>query len=186
MQPGTYRIIPVKASKRHTVFALVSPEDYERFAHYRWYLLDGYARRAAPRKIRGPQRGHLMHREILGLEHGDPRQTDHINHDRLDNRRENLRVASARDNRCNAAPRGGTSAFRGVSWYKPGGVWRAQATIDGVKHYLGSFTDEDVAARIVNEFWLARGYEGPNDLRNGCVAPSCLPLGLRAAADAAA
>jgi hypothetical protein len=163
MQRGTYRIIPVKA-KTHTVFALVSPEDYKRLAQFKWFLHDGYARRKLPRKIRGPQLGVLMHREVLGLERGDRRQADHINRDRLDNRRANLRAVTGQENACNVASRPGTSRFRGVSWYAVTGKWKAQARFKGQHHYMGYFMIEADAAAAVNEFWRSRGHAAPNDV----------------------
>lgn len=173
MHDAGYMRVPVKGGDGE-VFALVDAADYEKVAEHRWFLTDGYARRAATRKIRGRQRSYLMHREILGLVHGDHRQTDHVNHDRLDNRRSNLRITTGAENSRNAGLRSGTSVYRGVSWYKRSGVWRAQATFAGVKHYLGSYAVEADAARAVNAFWAERGYSAPNDLTNECASPWCL------------
>lgn len=160
MQPGTYRIIPVKAPDR-TVFALVSPEDYEALAPYRWFLgTHGYAVRNG-RHDRG---GILLHREVLGLKKGDARRCDHINRDRLDNRRSNLRIVSHQRNMCNLGSREGTSQFRGVSWDKDRELWRACVSPGGRQRMLGRFHREDDAARAVNTFWLSLGYEAPNDL----------------------
>src|ERR671927_248030 len=54
---------------------------------------EGYARR----KVRLPDgrwSTSMMHRELLGLRIGDPRECDHINGDRLDNRRQPLPPAA--------------------------------------------------------------------------------------------
>ncbi len=42
-----------------------------------------------------------MHRQILGLKHGDKREGDHVNHDTLNNRRSNLRIVTHRENLSN-------------------------------------------------------------------------------------
>lgn len=97
-----------------------------------------------------------MHRLLMGLAKGDPRTVDHINRDRLDNRRSNLRVVLSHENYQNVASRpGSTSAFRGVSWDKAKGKWRADVTLNGKNHYLGAFAVEELAAEVAASFRLA-------------------------------
>lgn len=97
-----------------------------------------------------------LHRLLLGLDFGDPRQGDHINRDKLDNRRSNLRIVTQRENCQNPGPRSdGTSAHRGVAWDAEQNKWRAYATIDRRRHWLGRFDDELAAAAVAREFRLA-------------------------------
>lgn len=90
-------------------FALVDACDYERVASRRWHRHSaGYAHTAI-REKRGEKGRHLqlMHRFVLGLEksrRGAPIVVDHINHDRLDNRRSNLRLCSHAENLRNRNP----------------------------------------------------------------------------------
>src|SRR3954468_19662775 len=71
---------------------LVDDADHADLTQHRWSLSDrGYAIRGIKTK-HGTEKVY-MHRWILGLERGDGLQADHINGHKLDNRRENLRVA---------------------------------------------------------------------------------------------
>lgn len=66
-----------------------------------------------------------LHRVILGLDREDPRHVDHLNRDRLDNRRVNLRlVTQAENNQNTPAQKGSVSGYRGVDLQA--GVWRAR------------------------------------------------------------
>ena len=77
--------------------ALVSDEDYEWLSQYKWYYTGkGYAQTAIWDREAKKQRRPLMHRMILGLERGDKRLSDHVNREKLDNRRENLRIVNSR------------------------------------------------------------------------------------------
>lgn len=75
--------------------------------------------------------------------------TDHINGNRLDNRRENLRTATHAKNVQYASKRAkpSTSKFKGVCWRKDRGTWLATIAIDGRNKNLGTFHDEEEAAR---------------------------------------
>lgn len=92
--------------------------------------------------------GARLHRHVVGLVNGDPRVPDHINGDRLDNRRENLRVATHRQNVRNAKLRaGGSSQYKGVAWRPTRSCWRARIRVDYKQIHLGHFGDEAAAAR---------------------------------------
>jgi hypothetical protein len=118
----------------------VSPEDYERLARYRWKLAaTGYAQRNVYRD--GQWMTIHLSREIVGLDRDDSREVDHINRDRLDNRRENLRIVTHAENMQNVPSRPGTSAYRGVNRAKSG---RWCATIRGT--LIGTFATEQEAA----------------------------------------
>jgi len=103
----------------------------------------------------------LMHRLINETPEG--MFTDHINHNRLDNRRENLRSCTASQNRANTpnnkGGNPGTSKYRGVCWaarhYKKGKAsgwrWKAQISIDGKAKKIGYFHDEIEAAKAYDK-----------------------------------
>lgn len=123
-------------------YTLISPEDVDWAKKWRWGVDgSGYARRN--------DRGRIvkLHREILGLTRGDGLEGDHINRDRLDNRRSNLRVVSNGENAQNVtAHRDSTSAYRGVSWNRDCRKWQAHVYYDGRSRYLGLFASEQDAA----------------------------------------
>lgn len=124
-------------------FALVDDEDYERLNGYRWYLGNsGYAGRTT--KGRGGRKI-TMHREVLGLAPGDKKQADHINGNRLDNRRRNLRECSHEENRYNVQKtKGLSSGYKGVS--RDGQQWQVKITHNRTGYHLGLFDSETEAA----------------------------------------
>jgi hypothetical protein len=93
-----------------------------------------------------------MHRFVLGLRKGDPRKVDHKNRNRLDNRRENLRVVTSAENAQNLERNYGRSRHRGVAWHKVTKKWRAVVRLDGRQHHLGYFDDEDEAGAVASAF----------------------------------
>jgi hypothetical protein len=136
--------------------AIVDVADAEVVLAHRWNLADGYASRSF--REGGVVKTELLHRFLMGLRPGDARQVDHRNLDRLDCRRANMRVVTKAQNQQNLAAGGvpGTSSrYRGVSWNKATGRWRAQAKVAGRKHWLGDFHDEDEAGRVAAAFRAA-------------------------------
>lgn len=94
---------------------------------------------------------------------------DHRNGDKLDNRTENLRPATIKENNRNKrAQRNGRSGFKGVAWDSTSGRWKAHIYADGKRYVLGYFEDPRDAARAYNE--AAPQYHGEfarlNDLDN--------------------
>jgi hypothetical protein len=92
-----------------------------------------------------------MHRLILGLTSDDPLEVDHINGDRLDNRRSNLRVANQSQNLANQRKTRGASRYKGVDWHERHQLWRARIQKDGKRRLLGWFASEDEAGVAYNE-----------------------------------
>ena len=87
-----------------------------------------------------------LHRIIMDAP--DDKMVDHINGNKRDNRRENLRLCNSSENNRNVGKKStNTSGFKGVSWYKGEGKWRAQIRVDGKKKHLGYFDDPETAYR---------------------------------------
>lgn len=122
-----------------------------RLAEVRWYLAaTGYAMRIE-RIGNGKRRALLLHREVMGLAPGDP-SVDHINGDKLDNRRSNLRVGRQCLNLQNRGPNSGHPWARGVTYDAARRKWAAYVKLDGRKHFLGRYTDPEEAAGAASEF----------------------------------
>jgi hypothetical protein len=136
-----FRRIPLTQGK----FAIVDPEDYARLNKYKWYAAGKeakfYAARWAGRKKV------FMHREVIFVPAG--MVGDHINHNRLDNRKANLRPATIAQNAHNK-PRS-SAKFRGLSRDKRRGKWRVRVSCNGRRISIGSFDDETAAARAYDE-----------------------------------
>lgn len=136
------RMIPLTQGE----FALVDVEDYERLAQYKWRLgSKGYAIRTF-KDVSGKKRTLSMHRVIMDA---PPRtETDHINGDRLDNRKANLRICSTMENQRNRGIQvNSTTGFKGVSPHKASGKYEGKIGHKKEKIYLGLFSSPEEAAR---------------------------------------
>lgn len=124
-------------------YILVDSDDAGWAGQWVWHLSGGgYAARFE--RVSGKRRIVKLHRAILGLKFGDILQGDHINRDRLDNRRINLRIVTNAQNEQNKSKRKeGASRFRGVQ--PNNGKWTASVTANGKRMHLGSFSTEEEA-----------------------------------------
>jgi hypothetical protein len=90
---------------------------------------------------------------IFLLEHGYlPKEIDHINGDRPDNRIENLREATRRENPYNQGMcKNNTSGFRGVSWHNHSKAWLVRLCVNGKSKIIGYFKDLELAGLVADE-----------------------------------
>lgn len=135
--------------RNHPLPALVDDADFERTRGYNWRLCkEGYVialTGPSTKRIR-----HALHRIVMDAPDG--LVVDHINHDKLDCRRGNLRLCSRLQNSYNRRHRAdGASRFKGVSWNKDRRKWFASIGAERKNVYLGLFSDELSAARAYDE-----------------------------------
>lgn len=137
-----YKLIPLSGKYGKGKFAKVSHEDYERLSQYNWYVTQGYVETSAyPKHYR-------MHRMVLNAEY-ESAHIDHINRDKLDNRRSNLRLCSQAENNRNVHQKGrGANTYQGVRFDKKLGKWTANFHFEGKNYYLGAYDSEIDAAKV--------------------------------------
>ena len=134
-------------------YALVDDADFAWLNQWDWYLEKTYA--ARKEWATGKHHTIYLHRQILGLERGDPRMGEHENRDRLDYRRSNLRIAGQghSDNQQNVGLRAdNTSGYRGVTWHKLGRKWAARVKLNGKDHHLGLHDTAEMADAAAKAF----------------------------------
>lgn len=116
----------------HGYFTLIDKADAAQVTARVWHRdASGYAR----------SRGVRLHRMLL------PHATfvDHIDGDKLNNRRANLRACTPKQSARNTCARG-RSGYKGVSHFAPTNKWRARIRVDGETHYLGHYASAEDAA----------------------------------------
>ena len=98
-------------------------------------------------------RKYKAHRLIFLYHNGYiPKFIDHIDGNRINNRIENLRVATREQNNQNAKFRkDNTSGIKGVSWNKRTKKWIAQCSVNGVS-WFRSFDDFDEACKSIKQY----------------------------------
>lgn len=133
--------VPLTGKKGKGEYAVVDDEDYEKISRYRWYYCDGYA---------VSDFGVRMHRFIM-----NPPQDlviDHTNHDRLDNRRSNLKICTQFENSQNRTHAKAT--YGNVYSNKDVTKWYACNMIDGKrarsKNY-DTYEEAEEALRLMRE-----------------------------------
>ncbi len=136
-------------------YALVDDKDHKRLSKFCWYLSDkGYAVRGIhvylgfkkykSKKIR-------MHNEIMGAPSGGM-IWDHHDNNPLNNQRNNLRLATRKNNQANQKKqrRKTSSKYKGVCWDKSRKLWMSHLKKDGKRIFSKRFKTEKEAAVAYN------------------------------------
>lgn len=133
--------VPVGCKK----IALIDAEDEARVKAYRWYPhTHGYAISRVDRRTA------YMHRFILGAPSGS--FIDHINGDKLDNRRANLRTATPSQNNQNCQHCRAKTGILGVYLCaKNGNPYRVAIWIKGRAIHIGYYPTLEEAAVVADK-----------------------------------
>lgn len=124
--------------------AKIDLEDVKKCEKYKWTIKkdDGY--------VRNLRNVGYLHRFIMDC----PKDmvVDHINHNKLDNRKENLRVCSESENKFNhKIYKSNTSGYPGVNWHKKANKWRVRIQVEGKEISLGLYENFEEAVRVRKE-----------------------------------
>lgn len=121
--------------------AIIDLEDVEKIKNYKWSLKNGYAFNTEVG---------LLHRFLN--EYPNDMVIDHINLNKLDNRRSNLRICTYSQNNMNTKIKSSnTSGTKGVWWNAKREKWIAEIMIDNKKYYLGEFINKEEAIKTRKE-----------------------------------
>ena len=119
-------------------YVLFDREDYEKISQHSWHI-GGSENNYAYSRINGK---HTTLQRFL-TDCPDGLVVDHINHDTYDNRKENLRVCTQKENSHNRKRQGGV--------YKHEKKWKATIRVDGKRKYLGIYDTYEEALRVRKE-----------------------------------
>ena len=126
--------------------AVIDAADVPLVAARNWCALPSKRRVYVARGERkgGTYKTVFLHRYLMQPPEG--MTVDHIDCDPLNNRRSNLRLATlAENNRNQRTAKNNTSGYKGVSFDKARGKWRAAIAHDGQRYRLGSFVTVEEA-----------------------------------------
>lgn len=124
--------------------AVVAIADLPKVEGFNWRVVwNGYTHYAVRTEL---GKSILMHREIMEAPSGV--EVDHVDRDGLNNRRDNLRLATRSQNCVNRGlAKNNTSGFVGIVWHKQSSKWNARIKVDGVRRSLGYYhTKEEASA----------------------------------------
>lgn len=167
------KLIPLTKTGKNAgkYFAQVDDEDFEYLNQWNWHAsvrLHGvYAIRSVwDTTIKGDKKKIRMQRAIMNPPEG--MVVDHIDHNPLNNQKNNLRICTRKQNSQNRSPlkRETSSKYIGVKWAKRNhkhklrfgelktychGYWVARVKADKKEYHLGYFKDEKEAALAYNQ-----------------------------------
>lgn len=133
-------VILYNAKHEEVARSKIDLEDVERVEQYKWGYTNGYCINNSNQVF--------LHNFILNRKPSEDDVVDHINRNRLDNRRSNLRVVDYRMNGFNKGMQSNnTSGYVGVSWDKGKGKWEASIKSNRKKIFLGYYDDIKDAAQ---------------------------------------
>lgn len=127
-------------------YTIVDDADFEFLNQWKWYLGgQGYAARRIWNKANKTYSGLYLHKLLLV-----GKEVDHINGDKLDNRRSNLRFCTRSQNQANRPKMCGNSKYKGVSFHTRDKIWNAYIRFQYKLIHLGNFKSDIQAASAYN------------------------------------
>ncbi len=130
-------------------YTLIDEEDYIRVAQKGYYFCNSDRGYVILKKPLGGNKYKEVYLHRFIMDFPKDLQVDHINRDKLDNRKENLRICTGAENSRNREQNKGN--FKGVHYSKKNRNWVAQITKDYHVYHLGSFSTEIEGAIAYNQ-----------------------------------
>lgn len=142
-------------------FALVDDEDYEYLMQWKWHFDGKYA---MCNEYISEKKRHTIYMHAVIMKTPKGMETDHIDRNKLNNTRANLRVCTSSQNKMNQGQHSNnTSGHPGVSWDNPRSKWKAYIQVKGKCLQLGRFDNiqDAISARkqAVKKYYGEFGYE---------------------------
>jgi len=141
------RIIVQKKPRK---YAIIDDNDFQWLSQYRWSVAGGAKKDGYYAAYRGDNELAYMHRLIMDAPAGV--EVDHINRNRLDNRRSNLRLCDSHQNKLNTKLRSDNiTGCKGLRWRNDVKSWRVNVKIRGKEIHIGYFKKKRDAIRARKE-----------------------------------
>ena len=137
--------------------ALIDLEDIDNVKKYKWSLRkDGYITAYTGKTS-------LLHRFIMDCP--DDKVVDHINHNRLDNRKSNLRICTHQQNMMNSGKRQSNTGYTGVYWFDVTGKYVVKIGLNKKSIHIGYFDtlEQAIEARKQAEIDLFGDYRNQDE-----------------------
>jgi hypothetical protein len=142
------KLIPLSGGKGKGKFSIVDDADFEWLSRFTFCYTHGYAQTSIGNKRR------YLHGLLLPPKL--PLHVDHINRDKLDNRRANLRYVTHGDNLRNGPARNSTGikgVYKRTGGFHPERPWSARVKYKQKFYSLGCFRTVEDAAKAITNFW---------------------------------
>ena len=160
IQGSETAICLVDKQGKHRALAWIDTEDLDRVKKWRWYLDKGYVKAMI---VGYTVRLHLLIMRRVTI--NDGLEADHIDHDKLNNRKENLRICTHRQNMQNM--KNTVSGYPGVNWFKRDQVWRARIKDNRKKEiHLGYFKNKQDAINARKQAEIEYGFNKVKETKN--------------------
>lgn len=108
-----------------------------------------------------------VHRVIWAIKTGRwPIEVDHINHNRADNRWDNLRECDSKENQRNKSlQKNNTSGVTGVYWNEKSKSWLASITVNNQRVHVGIFTHKEDAIKARKQAEIEYGFHSNHGIK---------------------
>lgn len=132
--------------------AIVDADTYDYLNQFKWHLnSDGYPQHSFWNKETKKDVDKKMHQIVMNTPKG--MDTDHISADKLDNRRNNLRVCTHSQNMMNRSRQSNnTSGYKNIYWSEQHKQYRIIMVVSKKRYNLGLYRTIDGAVKARNKF----------------------------------